>query len=589
MSLESLLKKFWGHDKFRAQQKEIIQSVLSKQDTFVLMPTGGGKSLCYQLPALEFFGLTIVISPLIALMKDQVDALCRKGIEAAYLNSSLDLAEQRELEKRIFFGDIKILYVSPERAMTKSFQELILEIEVSLIAIDEAHCVSNWGHDFRQEYGKLKELRNLLPDVPFIALTATATESTEKDIIQGLGLKNCHIFKSSFDRKDIRYEIKRKTTKANDTLEISRLIKSQFNSESGIIYCLSRKKTEELAKHLVSYNINAVAYHAGLSVKERTKIQENFLENSNIVIVATIAFGMGIDKPNIRYVIHFDMPKSVEGYYQEVGRASRDGQGALALMYYGKQELVLINKMNNRGTKSIKRRRVHSQKLSAVLGLCQSVTCRREILLRYFSESYFGPCGNCDNCLHLNRESLRDVTKLSLMILKVIHELEKPIEKSELLFLCVDQIENLDLDDSENILLELISSGAIKYLMDGSNKFYLTEIALCILEGKLNVYMRENIPSKKIEKKKVAVKSKKEVKKKFHSDDEAFFYLKEFRKKLAKKKRTKAFKIFPDQTLYEFVLNRPKNLAQLEQIYGVGPKKLKKYGPDFLQAIAEIS
>ena len=436
--IQQTLQKSFGHDSFRGPQADIIESTLMGQSSLVLMPTGGGKSLCFQIPALMLEGLTVVVSPLIALMKDQVDALQKKGIEAGFLNSSLSKAEQREMEEAVFFGHLKLLYVSPERLMMESFQELLSEIEVSLFAIDEAHCVSQWGHDFRPEYMQLGILAERFPDVPRMALTATAGEATRTDMIDSLQLGDANIFISSFDRPNIEYIIQKKTKKPENLQALSDFITKYYSKSTGIVYCLSRKKTEEIAKYLRSQGFKAHAYHAGLSLDKREKVQDRFLDKSGTIIVATIAFGMGIDKADVRFVAHMDMPKCLESYYQETGRAGRDGLPAKAWMLYGMQEMVMIKRMMNRGSIGVKRKRLNEQKLDAMLGICEATTCRRVVLLNYFSDKYQGPCHNCDICLGATkRVELIDATAESVLALKVIHETN---QKFDISYSCVEQV-----------------------------------------------------------------------------------------------------------------------------------------------------
>ena len=393
--MKKLLKTYFGYDQFRSLQEGIINNVIRKNDTFVLMPTGGGKSLCYQLPALYFQGLTLVISPLIALMKDQVDALKANGINAEYINSSLSYSKIADIQNKVQTGQVKILYVAPERLTQQSFQDFLLKLNISLIAIDEAHCISEWGHDFRPDYRNLRQLRTILPNVPIIALTATATPRVRKDVVKQLALKESKMFIDSFDRKNLEFIILKKQ---NTFSKLVHLI-HKYKNESVIIYCFSRKDTEHLACDLQNEGFKALPYHAGLNAKTRKETQEKFIKDDISIIVATIAFGMGIDKSNIRLIVHYTFPKSIEGYYQEIGRAGRDGLPSKCVMFYKycdrwKHEFF-INKITDPDTK-----KNANIKLQQITNYCEQHDCRREYLLNYFGEQYQQKnCGNCDNCL----------------------------------------------------------------------------------------------------------------------------------------------------------------------------------------------
>jgi ATP-dependent DNA helicase RecQ len=600
--IHSILHTTFGLSEFRGNQMKIIKSVLLKKDSLILMPTGGGKSLCYQLPALSFHGITIVLSPLIALMKDQVDALTDKGIEAAFLNSSLTLAEQREIELRLTSGHIKLLYISPERLMLQRFQNVLKKCEVSLIAIDEAHCVSQWGHDFRPEYMELGILSDLFPDSPIIALTATAGEATRKDIIDSLRLRDPDIFISSFDRPNIEYSIQKKTKKPENYKKLLNFINDNYPKDSGIVYCLSRKKTEDTAKFLKQNGIKAWAYHAGMPTKKREQIQERFLKKKNTIIVATIAFGMGIDKPDVRFVAHMDLPKCPESYYQETGRAGRDGLPSKAWMLYGMQEVVMLKRMMNKGNISFKRKQVNEEKLDAMIGLCETTECRRSVLLNYFNDPYAGPCLNCDTC-HDPVDTKVDRTEEAILALKCVHETKQNHDIHYMINVLTgfatgivqgNNHHNLPVFNKGNgikdeiwysIYRQLIAGGMIKMKMDGTSKLELTHKALPVINGELKVYLRFQVSKKVNPSKPVNLNIN------ISSKDEPDIYeaLKLLRATLAKKSRTKAYKVFSDQTLTELADLKPTTPAELENIYGIGPKKLKKYGQTLIEFITQYS
>jgi len=598
--IQSILNSIFKLDQFRGNQKEIIRSTLQKKDSLVLMPTGGGKSLCYQIPALSFHGITLVISPLIALMKDQVDALTNKGIEAAYLNSSLTLEEQREVELRLTSEHLKLLYISPERLMVKRFQNILKKCEVSLIAIDEAHCVSQWGHDFRPEYMELGILSELFPSAPILALTATAGEATRKDIIDSLRLRDPIVYISSFDRPNIEYSIQKKTKKPENYKKLLSFINDNYPTDSGIVYCLSRKKTEDTAAYLKQNGIKAYAYHAGMPTKKRAQIQDRFIKKKNNIIVATIAFGMGIDKPDVRFIAHMDLPKCPESYYQETGRAGRDGLPSKAWMLYGMQEVVMLKRMMNKGNTSFKRKQVNEEKLDAMIGLCETTECRRSVLLNYFNDPYVGPCLNCDTC-HDPVDAKIDKTHEAILALKCVHETKQNHDIHYMINVLTgfatgivqgNNHHNIPVFNKGNgikdeiwysIYRQLIAGGMIKMKMDGTSKLELTQKALPVINGDQKVYLRSQI-SKKVNPTKPI-----DIKLDISSKDEPdiFEALKLFRAALAKKSRTKAYKIFSDQTLTELADLKPTTPDELENIYGIGPKKLKKYGQTLIEFIQQ--
>jgi len=393
----NILKTVFGYSEFRHSQQDIIQQLLQDKDAVVLMPTGGGKSLCYQIPAMIREGVGIIVSPLIALMQDQVSALQQLGVKAAFLNSTLDAATSREIEQQLKKGELDLLYVAPERLMTESFLQLLDHSPLALFAIDEAHCVSQWGHDFRPEYIQLSILHQRYSQIPRIALTATADEATRKEIIQRLGLEQAKMYVSSFDRPNICYRIAQNQGNARDAL--LRFILNEHEADAGIVYCLSRKKVEQTAQWLSQKGLTALPYHAGMPASDRQHNQQRFLNEDTIIIVATIAFGMGIDKPDVRFVAHLNLPKSIEAYYQETGRAGRDGLPATAWMMYGLQDVIMLKQMMESSNADEKHKRVERHKLDSMLGFSELTHCRRQALLSYFGDHLQQACGNCDSCL----------------------------------------------------------------------------------------------------------------------------------------------------------------------------------------------
>ena len=611
-----ILQKVFGYESFRGNQEEIINSIIAGHDALVLMPTGGGKSLCYQVPALARFGTAVVVSPLIALMKDQVDALVDKGVEAAFLNSSISHAEQNKIQEQLLQGNIKILYVSPERMMNDYFLNLLDRVEISLIAIDEAHCVSQWGHDFRPEYMKLGMIAKRFPSSPRIALTATAGTATKEEMIRALSLHEAGIYIGSFDRPNIQYTVAKKGKKDENFLKLLNFIRNDHPDETGIVYCLSRKNTEAVADMLCHAGIKAMPYHAGLTQKYRDQVQDKFIKQDGLIVVATIAFGMGIDKANVRFVAHMDLPKCLESYYQETGRAGRDGLPSHAWMLYGLQDLVLLKRITSKGTSSAARRRVNEEKLDAILGFCETTKCRREVLLNYLDDPYKGPCENCDTCLAPVNQQI-DATELAKVALTAVYETDQKFGVHYMIEVLMGNLTafvqknghhhltsfNAGIEYEEalwySIYRQLIAHGHLKMLMDGRSEIKLTQKAIHVLEDRAEVCLRADYKktvSKPTETKKKATKKKTRKKKivaEFKavdgSDQTLYENLKVFRNNLAKKKRTQSFKVFPDRTLQEMAEHKPTELFELEDLHGVGPKKLKRYGKLFLEAIADLT
>ncbi len=596
MNALPLLKKYFGFESFRPLQEEIINAIINKKDCLVLMPTGGGKSLCYQIPALLSDGLTVVISPLIALMKDQVDALRLNGISAAFLNSSMDKESQSALIEQVTNGKIKLLYIAPERLSVglTSFITFLKTLNVSLFAIDEAHCISHWGHDFRPDYLLLSKLKENFPDVPLIALTATADNLTRNDIIDKLKLDSPRIFISSFNRSNIRYIVEDKIDHFNKIIEFV----NSHNEESGIIYCLSRNNTEDLAAKLVENGVNALAYHAGLNPEIRNKRQEQFKRDEVKIIVATIAFGMGIDKSNVRYVIHSSMPKNIEGYYQETGRAGRDGLPAKAILFYSSADLLKLKSFvsvegNTDQTK------IMLKKLNQMADFCSSYSCRREFLLNYFDEKFSAPCGNCDSCLGTNSIPTFDGTIIAQKALSAIVRLK---ERFGIMYV----INFLKGSDSKKIYdehryLPTFGKGS-EYTADEWRNFFRQLIDQRILEqhgefsilrltekGRDVLYKEAKVIMMQPKEKKVISKERKERYGENAAADNynhvLFEELRLLRLRIAQADNLPSYIIFPDSTLVELATFLPLNKTDLQHIAGFGQIKIGKYGDEFLSVI----
>jgi len=604
-SPQHILQTVFGYNQFRHQQQAIVEHVIAGQDALVLMPTGGGKSLCYQIPALARDGLAIVVSPLIALMQDQVEALQQLGVNAAFLNSSLSPEENNRITRQVVSGEIKILYVAPERLMVGSFLSLLDEVQqhvgLALFAIDEAHCVSQWGHDFRPEYRQLTVLHNRFPDVPRIALTATADAPTRAEIISQLNLENARQFVSSFDRPNIRYHV---GIKNNARQQLQTFLEREHPNDAGIIYCLSRKKVEETAAWLVEKGWPALPYHAGLPAQLRELHQRRFLREEGIIMVATIAFGMGIDKPNVRFVAHLDLPKSMEGYYQETGRAGRDGLQANAWMVYGMGDVVSMRQMLDSGEASEERKRLERLKLDALLGYCESTACRHQSILRYFGESHPGACGQCDNCLH--PVETWQATQVAQMALSCVYRTGQRFGVGHLIDVLMGKVtpqierfghekvstfgigKTLNQTQWSGVYRQLIAAGLLEADMAAYGGLKLTEAARPVLKGEQEVWLRRDAePEKKLSKAERSARAKEAFQ--GANDDPLWQALKAKRLELAREQGVPPYVIFHDSTLLEIHNRKPQTLDEMGQISGIGQAKLQKYGDAFLQVIEEMA
>ncbi|AKU23656.1 DNA helicase RecQ [Massilia sp. NR 4-1] len=594
-----LLQTVFGYPAFRGQQAEIVEHVGNGGDALVLMPTGGGKSLCYQIPAMLRDGVGVVISPLIALMQDQVDALAEVGVRAAFLNSTQTYEEAARIERLVRTGQIDLVYIAPERLMTQRCLDLLQDSPIALFAIDEAHCVSQWGHDFRPEYIKLSVLHEQFPNVPRIALTATADQQTRAEIAHRLQLEDAMQFVSSFDRPNIRYQI---VEKANGRKQLLDFITAEHGGDSGIVYCLSRKKVEETAEFLNENGIRAMAYHAGMEHAKRASNQARFLREENIVMVATIAFGMGIDKPDVRFVAHLDLPKSIEGYYQETGRAGRDGMPASAWMAYGLQDVVLQRRMIDESEADENFKRVLGTKLDSMLGLCETLSCRRVRLLDYFGEQA-SPCGNCDTCLipPVSFDGTVPVQKLLSAIYRVdqrfaaghVIDVLRGMESERIKTWHHDSLSvfGIGADRSEQewraILRQVIALGLVTVDHEQFSSLKLTDAARPVLKGGQKVQLRQY--QKPVKQKRAAAAPKGYVETDLTPQEQAIFdKLRWWRVETARAHSVPAYVIFVDATLREIAKAQPTSLDQMRGISGVGEKKLASYGEEIVELIASM-
>ena len=597
---QEVLRSVFGYEQFRHQQQAIVDQVISGGDALVMMPTGGGKSLCYQVPALVREGTAVVVSPLIALMRDQVQALQQNGVRAEYLNSSLAADEAFRVESLFRQGDLDLIYVAPERLVTARMLDLMGQTNISLFAIDEAHCVSQWGHDFRPEYQQLSILHERFPAVPRIALTATADLPTRREIIERLNLQDAEVFNGGFDRPNIRYHISENQGNARDQLK--RFILNNHEGEAGIVYCLSRKRVDDTAEWLTKQGFTALPYHAGLSTELRQQNQERFLREDSVIIVATIAFGMGIDKPDVRFVAHLNLPKSIEAYYQETGRAGRDGLPSDAWMAYGLQDVITLRQMQEQSVAEESRKRVERHKLDAMLGLCETHACRRQVLLRYFDEALDQPCGNCDNCI--TPPQTWDATVAAQKALSCVYRTGQRFGVNYV----VDVLRGADsgqvferiqrfghdklstygigseLSQGEwrTLFRQLMAVGLLGVDYEGHGSVFLTDAARPILRGEQSLTLRKMPKPEKQRSRKTSTTFT-------GGNSKLWDALRAHRKTLADEQDIPAYMIFHDATLAEMVDRAPQTLEQLGRISGVGARKLDAYGEGFLSVIAEFA
>ncbi len=592
------LKKFFGYDNFRPNQAEIVQSVYDKKDSLVLMPTGGGKSICFQIPAITLDGICIVVSPLISLMKDQVESLRGNGIPAAYYNSSLSKSQEQQVLNDIETESIKLLYVSPERMLTRSFYDLMQQMKISLFAIDEAHCISSWGHDFRPEYSRMKFLKKSFPHVPIMALTATADKLTRKDIVTQMGLVDPIVYLASFDRPNLSLEVR----PGNKRIEqIVSFVKSRPN-QSGIVYCLSRKNTEKLADKLRANGIRATHYHAGLPPNKRSEVQEEFINDQVPIVCATIAFGMGIDKSNVRFVIHYNLPKNIESYYQEIGRAGRDGSKADTVLFWSYGDVKILTDILTSAENQSDHTELKLSKLERMRHFAEAMQCRRKILLAYFSETMTEDCGNCDICK--NPPQRMDGTLIAQKALSALARTKEQVginllinilrgsNQREIYEKGFNQIKTygagreISYIDWQSYMMQLLNAGLMEIAYDQGSVLKLTPAAKEVLfEGKKIEMVKPVDVKARVEaaKKKAKAKPKRE-----RVRDELFEALRTLRLQLARVRGVPPYIVFSDATLEEMAAKRPTTDLMMNEISGVGERKMHLYGEQFKQAIIDF-
>jgi ATP-dependent DNA helicase RecQ len=591
----SILKQTYGYDQFRGEQEYIINHLIEGGSSFVLMPTGSGKSLCYQIPSLCREGVGVIVSPLIALMQDQITALAQLGISARAINSSMSDRAVFEVKQKLESNNLDLLYVAPERLVMPEFVELLERVKIALFAIDEAHCVSQWGHDFRPDYTALSFLAERFEGVPRIALTATADRATRKDIIERLKLENGRTFIGGFDRPNIHYSILERN---NPKKQVYDFIKNYHLEDSGIIYCISRKKVEDMAEWLQGKDINALPYHAGLPAEVRSENQDRFLREDKIIIVATIAFGMGIDKPDVRFVAHMNIPKSIEAYYQETGRAGRDGLPSNAYMIYGMDDAVMQRNWIENSEAPELQKRIENQKLNALLGLCEAAICRRQVLLEYFDDTG-EPCGNCDTCD--TKPQTFDGTTPAQMALSAVYRTGQRFgmvyvvdvllgkEDDRIIQFGHDQQstfgigKELSRAEWQNIFRQLVSRNLLMVDVQEHNGIKITEKGFAFLKQKESIDFRKVTISKKTKADKPSRRKKPALED--EDDQELFEKLKDARQLMAKKRRVPAYVIFHDKTLIELADRRPQSFEEMLEINGIGESKLKKFGQTLLDVI----
>ena len=598
LDVREILHHVFGFPEFLGQQEAIIEHTVAGGDSLVLMPTGGGKSLCYQIPAIARDGVGVVVSPLIALMRDQVEGLRQTGVRAACLNSTLTYREVREVEADMVAGRLDLLYIAPERLLGERTLKLLSRTRLALFAIDEAHCVSQWGHDFRPEYRALSALPEFFPDVPRIALTATADDPTRREIADRLSLRDAPLFVSGFDRPNIRYQV---VPKNNARAQLRRFLEERHNGHGGIVYCLSRRKVDQTAEWLQGIGVNALPYHAGLDGATRQRHQDRFVHEDGIVIVATIAFGMGIDKPDVRFVAHLDLPKSIEAYYQETGRAGRDGEPADAWMVYGLQEVVTLRSMVESSEAGEARKRLEVRKLDAMLGYCELAACRRRTLLAYFGETRSEDCGNCDNCL--TPVAVWDATEASQKAMSCVYRTGQRFGAAYLTDVLrgrdTERIRRFghdrlptfgvgaDLGPNQwrSVFRQLVARGLLSVEIERYGSIRLTDASWPVLRGEAEVHMRRDLRPATA-KRKPKPREAPPPSDPATWDETLWEALRKRRAELAQAQSLPPYVIFHDATLREMVARRPCTREDFAELTGVGDTKLRRYGDEFLAVIA---